>query len=467
MGTAKKEIAIYVTDKGILKFLEGFFKKRKIYRATYFKDDSAFLMHLEEASPAAIITGASLLKSVADKTTKFPNIAIITGDIKKGIDNAIMHHVNRYVYKPYLEKDLEYKLEHVIIEKELLAQLKDELKELEVISELTQLITSSLDPKEILYRIVKQISDTINVTRCSIVRVDWMRRHAFVVATFEDPNLTGIKLNLRKYPEIMEALISRKPVVIKDILTDPLMRAVKDVLQPMGIRSILVIPIVFREKVIGTLFLRTSVKGRSFSENEVRLLNAIASASANALYNAFMFEQVEDEKTRLEKLAITDYLTGIYNIRYFYHRIIEEFSRSQRYDFPISCLMLDIDYFKKINDIYGHKTGDLVLREFAQLLKKHSRKSDVVARYGGEEFIMLLPQTSVEGALLEAERIRTAIDGHVFKSLKDKRKLSISIGIASSPNKKIKSHDDLIACSDDALFNAKKGGRNRVEIYGK
>lgn len=467
MRTARKEIAVLVKDKKIIKFLEGFFQKRRVYKATYFQNQTVFLTLLEEAPPSAIITETSQLESIADKTTKFPHIAIITGDIREGIDTAILHNVNSYIYKPYLDKDLDYKLEHVITGNELLVQLKNEIKELEVVTELTQLITSSLDPKEILYKIVKQISDTINVTRCSIVRVDWLRRSAFVVATFEDPNLTGIKLNLRKYPEIMEALTSKKPVVIKDILTDPLMQAVRDILQPMGIRSILVIPIVFREKVIGTLFLRTSVKGRTFSENEVRLLNAIASASANALYNAFMFEQVEDEKTRLEKLAITDYLTGIYNIRYFYHRIIEEFSRSQRYDFPISCLMLDIDHFKKINDIYGHKTGDLVLREFAQLIKKHSRKSDVVARYGGEEFIMLLPQTSLEGALLEAERIRTSIDGHVFKSFKETRKLTISIGIASYPNKKIKSHDDLISCSDDALFNAKKSGRNKVEIYGK
>jgi len=227
-----------------------------------------------------------------------------------------------------------------------------------------------------------------------------------------------------------------------------------------------VIPIFFRDKVIGTLFLRTSRAEHAFTENEIRLLNTIAGASANALNNAFLFEQIEDEKSRLEKLSLTDFLTGIYNIRYFYHRIIEEYSRSQRYTLPISCLMLDIDHFKKVNDRHGHRAGDMVLKEFAQLLKKHSRKSDVLARYGGEEFILLLPQTAVDGALSEAERIRGIVENHKFKSLKSREGLTVSIGLSVSPHDRIRTHDDLISCADQALFDAKNLGRNRVAAFG-
>ncbi len=465
MGTKHGEIVILVKNVTILKFLEKFFRGRKVYKASYFKTPSLFIKHINENSPVAVIIEASLLQSVSDKITRFPVIAIISGNIKKGIGYAVTHNVNRYIYRPYLDSDLEYKLENVILEKNGLEKIRNEIKELEAITELTQLITNTLDPREILYRIVKKIAEIMPVTRCSIIRVDWLRKHAFVVASYEDPNITGIKLSLRKYPEIMEALTSRKPIVVRDVATDPLMKKVRDIITPLGIRSILVLPIMFREKVIGTLFLRTSRKIHAFSENEVRLLNSIANASANALYNAFLFEQVEDEKTRLEKLAVTDYLTGIYNIRYFYHRIIEEFSRSQRYAFPISCLMLDIDYFKKINDIYGHKTGDMVLKEFAHLLKRESRKSDVLARYGGEEFIILLPQTTAEGALQEAERLRQGVKDHKFKSMKNKTGLTVSIGIATFPNVRITTHDDLISCSDDALFNAKESGRDKVVVH--
>ena len=109
----------------------------------------------------------------------------------------------------------------------------------------------------------------------------------------------------------------------------------------------MVIPVIFRNEVIGTLFLRTSRAGHTFTEREIRLCNAIANAATNALYNAFIYEKLETEKTKLEKFAITDYLTDVYNIRYFYHRLEGEFSRAQRYKAPLSCIMFDIDYFKR------------------------------------------------------------------------------------------------------------------------
>ncbi|MEK7332426.1 MAG: GGDEF domain-containing protein, partial [Nitrospirota bacterium] len=107
-----------------------------------------------------------------------------------------------------------------------------------------------------------------------------------------------------------------------------------------------------------------------------------------------------------------------------------------------------------VNDTYGHRVGDMVLREFAQFVKKHTRKSDVFARYGGEEFIMLLTQTSDKGAIAEAERLRYVIKEHRFKSLKNKKGITASIGVVSYPHKKIKTQDDLITFADNALFTA-------------
>jgi diguanylate cyclase (GGDEF)-like protein len=467
MAVQKYDIAILSRRKTVIKFLKNFLKGKRIYKPHFFSIPDLFITYLSDNPPQALLIEDSFLPVVSERILKFPTIVIIAGDIKIGIENAINYNVNRYIYKPYMDKDLEYKLESIILEKDSIEKMKNEIKELEVITGLTQVISSTLDPQEILFRIVRQIAEVMPVTRCSIIRVDWLRRYAFVVASFEDPTITGIKLSLKKYPEILAALTAKKPVVIEDVRTDPIMKKVQKIIEPLDIRSILVIPILFKEKVIGTLFLRTARSGRTFSENEIRLLNAIGSASSNALHNAFLFEQIEDEKTRLEKLAITDYLTGIYNIRYFYHRIIEEFSRCERYAFPISCLMLDIDHFKVINDVYGHKTGDKVLKEFSQLLKKCTRRSDVLARYGGEEFIVLLPQTSDEGAFLEAERLRKAVKGHKFKSIKAQRKLTSSFGVATYPNKDIKSHDELISAADDALFKAKNSGRDRVEVCGR
>jgi two-component system, cell cycle response regulator len=463
MGT--KKIAVIAKKKNAAEFLASFFKDKKIYKAVYFQDTGPFFKYIDKNTLTAIIAEDSFLPLIADKTTRFPVISIIGNKIEKGLETAIAYHADSYVSVPYVEQDLAYKLEKAILDRSEFDSMKREIWELGTGLELAQLISKTLDPKDLLFRIVKKIAQVIPVSRCSIVRVDWLHKYAFVVASHDDPNMSGIRLNLKKYPEILAALLSREPVVISDISTDPLMQKVREIILPLGIKSILVIPIIFEEKVIGTLFLRTSRIERTFNEAEIRLVNSIASLSANALYNAFLFEQVEDEKTRLEKLAITDYLTGIYNIRYFYHRIIEEFNRSARYVLPLSCLMIDIDHFKKINDVYGHKKGDLVLKEFARLLQKFSRKTDVLARYGGEEFIVLLPQTGLKGAHAEAERVRIAIKRYKFKSFKNKSGITVSIGVSSYPHPKIQTHDELISFADDALFEAKNSGRDKIVVH--
>lgn len=170
----------------------------------------------------------------------------------------------------------------------------------------------------------------------------------------------------------------------------------------------------------------------------------------------------ESEKAHLQRLVITDYLTGIYNIRYFYSRLAEEFYRSERYGLPLSCLMLDIDHFKSINDNYGHKAGDIILRQLAQLMKKHIRKSDVLARYGGEEFIIFFPQTNEKAALLKAESLRAEVEKRRFAGLKRGARLTVSIGVASYGKGSIKSIDNLITSADNALYKAKAMGRNQV-----
>jgi diguanylate cyclase (GGDEF)-like protein len=461
----KKTILLFTKNKSVLAFLESFFKRSKKYRHLCCDSAGALLDGLSTNSPAAIITENSLLPLVSGRTSETPVITVIEGSREKGIEASIAYKADLYIHRPFLDMDLDHKLKMIIGLKEASIALKQEVHHLQTINDLTQLITSTLDPKELLFRIVKKIAEIMPVTRCSIIRIDRLHKYAYVVASFETPNFRTIKLSLKKYPEIEKALLNKKPVMIRDIASDPLMKSVLDTIAPLGIRSILVMPIIFKDKVIGTLFLRTSRIQHEFSASEIGLLKAICSASANTLCNAFLFAQIEDEKTRIEKLSITDYLTGIYNLRYFYHRIIEEFSRSERYTLPISCLMIDIDFFKKINDSYGHKTGDAVLKEFAQLLKRHVRKSDVLARYGGEEFIIMHPQTLIDGAITEAERIRNAIKCHKFKSLKNRTGITVSIGISAFPDAKIKTHDELISAADDALYEAKKSGRDRVIVF--
>ncbi len=462
----RHEIAILTDNRNPVAFLEKFFRDRNSYRPVYFNSPDMFKKHLSGNHPAAVIVSAASIKSVAEVVRRHPSIALISGGTEKSIKEAMDNHVKCYIYKPYLDLDLAHKLEAVIREKNMVKQMESRSRDLEAIIELTQLISDTLDSKELFFRIVRKIAEIIPVTRCSIIKIDWRSKTAFVVASFEDPMFRGVKISLKKYPEILEALTLKKHVFVRDVSTDPIMKKVRDIISPLHIRSILVVPIFYRSEVIGTIFLRTSRAQKTFTKSEISLMSKLAHASANALNNAFLFEQVEDEKSRLEKLSITDYLTGIYNLRYFYHRIVEEFSRAQRYSSSLGCLMLDIDNFKEINDFYGHKTGDMVLKEFAGRIKKHSRRSDLLARYGGDEFILLLPEVTPEGAVAEAERIMECIKRDRLKSLKRKKDITISVGVACYPNTLIKTHDDLISSADKALLQAKNSGKNRVVIYG-
>ena len=465
MSIMKNEVLIYDKNKETLEFLRRFFRRRDDYSATFIKDKKTLLKTLKK-DPNVIVSSPDVFEKINPEDVKCSVIAMVSGNITSGIRSVMKSDIEHYLVRPFYKEDFEYKLKTAISKKGLLESICGEKKDLETVLELIHLISSTLDPKEVLYFVVSKIAEIINVTRCSIVSIPFEeKKHAYVISTFENPKIINLKIDLKKYPEIRKSLRTKKTVVIRDALKDPLLKEVRDIITPLGIRSIVVIPIIFRDEVIGTLLLRTSRSNHTFTEREIRLCTAIANASANSLYNAFLHEKTENEKSQLEKLAITDYLTGLYNIRYFYHRIDEEISRAQRYKLHLSCLMIDIDHFKKINDNYGHRAGDIVLTEFAHLLKKHTRKSDVLARYGGEEFIVLLPQTSPEAAVSKAETIRNFIEKHRFRGIKGKNGLTVSIGISSFPARTIKNKEDIITAVDNALYKAKAEGRNRVVLY--
>jgi two-component system cell cycle response regulator len=171
--------------------------------------------------------------------------------------------------------------------------------------------------------------------------------------------------------------------------------------------------------------------------------------------------QLEEVLLKVETLAITDPLTELFNRRHFSAAIEKEFNRTVRFQSPTSCLMIDIDYFKKINTEYGHATGDMVLKELAKLIKSCARETDTVARLGGDEFIVLLPETKKEEALQTAKRILEAISHHQFSNIS--RQITVSIGTASVPEASIDTAEKLIRASDFALYEAKAKGRNRIE----
>jgi diguanylate cyclase (GGDEF)-like protein len=198
-------------------------------------------------------------------------------------------------------------------------------------------------------------------------------------------------------------------------------------------------------------------EGPSFNETERELFAYLVGQAAVSIENANLHETVQHQ-------AVTDELTGLFNVRHFQESLDNEIERSRRFQSSVGLAMLDIDDFKRVNDTYGHQQGDLVLLEVARCLRALSRDIDEPARYGGEELAVILPQTDLNGAELLAERMRVAIEALNIKRLDGQGTLGVtaSFGVAALPQS-AGDKESLIAAADAALYRAKRSGKNRVE----
>ena len=183
-------------------------------------------------------------------------------------------------------------------------------------------------------------------------------------------------------------------------------------------------------------------------------------------------QQLENQSRALKivneefkRLAMTDPLTGLYNRRHFSDLMENEISLSRRHGDVNSFLLLDIDYFKKVNDTYGHLEGDMVLESFADILKSHSRETDILCRMGGEEFVVFCRRASKADSLIIAEKIRNAVGKRLFKFAGEEFHISVSIGIATFPHKEVSSISDLVKQADVALYYCKQNGRDQVAHF--
>lgn len=173
-------------------------------------------------------------------------------------------------------------------------------------------------------------------------------------------------------------------------------------------------------------------------------------------------DQLRLSNAELERLTRTDPLTGVANRRYFLETLNNEYHRSLRYHRPLSFVMLDIDFFKKVNDTYGHQAGDRALVKVAKVLKRELRMQDFVARYGGEEFAILLPETKDIDAAVAATRCRKNIEVTPIVQNEIRFSVTVSMGLASLPNERVNDVESLIRLADEALYEAKRTGRNRM-----
>jgi two-component system, cell cycle response regulator len=225
---------------------------------------------------------------------------------------------------------------------------------------------------------------------------------------------------------------------------------------PPAMPSLLVLPLLVQKRALGTLVLGSKRKG-TFTDSVRPTLEVLASHIAVSLANARMMK-------RLEELATTDGLTGLFNKRMLEDTAVQKLRSANRFKKPLSVLVCDLDHFKRINDTYGHDVGDVVIRGFSDVLKRTKRDTDVVGRFGGEEFVLVCEETDGRGATLLAERIKSELESTSFHAESGPFNVTCSIGTATCPAAGVE-WEALFRSADEALYVSKRSGRNRVTVW--
>jgi diguanylate cyclase (GGDEF)-like protein len=340
-------------------------------------------------------------------------------------------------------------------------------------------MTSTLDLDELLEVVCRQAALALDAAASYIYEYDagadamvWLAHYqADPTHQFEEP--LGTVYPLKHVPQDRAVVHTRRPVEVRtdDPHLDPRLRAQ---MEEWGEQSSLMVPLVVGEHVVGALEVSETAYPRHYSGQETALCVALGEQAAVALHNAQLYRRLREQKETIELQATVDGLTGLVNHRCFWDCLRNEVTRAQRYDQPLSLLMMDLDDFKRVNDRFGHLVGDRLLRGVGHVLRTQVRQGvDCAARYGGEEFAVILPSTrselpggDLDGAVTTAERIRTAL-AQLRPPVDDPawRNVTVSIGVATLPAH-ASNAEELVTRADQALYWAKARGKDSVAVYG-
>ncbi|OIR17800.1 putative diguanylate cyclase YdaM [mine drainage metagenome] len=325
-----------------------------------------------------------------------------------------------------------------------------------------EMVAKGAELADILNAIVRQAQSEDKTTLCSILLIDEEGKHLLSGAapdlqTFYTEAINGLEIGMGVGSCGTAAFLGQR-VIVEDIQTHEYWKPYTQLAQKAGLRACWSEPIrSSRGKILGT-FAIYHTQPKSPELEDIERIGAAANLASIAIENRYAYEE-------LERRAYSDYLTGLANRRFFLEQAESELSRALRYDGELSILMLDIDNFKLVNDTHGHKIGDLVLKKLSDICRNTLRDVDIIGRIGGEEFAVLLPETGSTQAEEVAERLRAAIDS-TRVSLDSGLPLhfTISLGVTTLFDKDI-NIDTLLNQADQALYQAKNSGRNRVCSY--
>ncbi len=345
-----------------------------------------------------------------------------------------------------------------------------------IISNLSNAIISILDIQDLLKLLGDQLIRAFDVSRISVIALEERFNKYRVMYSYGMASNFDSSFNIPTEDRFIPAIKERSEIVIKEE-AEQMMEAGRGesvnlelIVEKMKLmNSEICIPMISQDKLVGIINMDNKGNRKTYSDEDIELLHILGNQAAIAIKNAQLYEE-----------AITDYLTGVYNHKYFILRLDEEIERVKRYHHFLSLLMIDLDKFKEINDRYGHQIGDDILKKAAGILRHKTRRVDIVARYGGEEFSIILPETEIKDSQTVAERLRKHLDETTLVAERLRRNveeerfitkdgedihLTISIGIAYFDGKdKEFVSQELVKQADTALYQAKKDGRNKVVV---
>lgn len=326
-----------------------------------------------------------------------------------------------------------------------------ETEVLKTLLEVGRLISSNYPMPKVIKRISTLLRQLLATDDCSIMILD---DKSGELAFAESSGLTRWEMTNIRFAlgEGIAGWVAKhkKPVLIPDVRKDPRFKLIKE--QKRTMISMISAPLMVKRRVIGVVSLTARDEAHTFTQHELELVVLLSAHISLAL-----------ENNRLYEISVMDGLTNVYNRRYLEQRLSEEVAYSKRYSKPLTICLTDIDFFKRLNDSYGHQTGDFVLKKVSALLSQALREYDVVARYGGEEFAVILPSTPKTKGASIAERLRTLVENAEFNYREKLIRTSISVGVACFPEDG-DSAESLIAAADKALYAAKARGRNQVYL---
>lgn len=350
-----------------------------------------------------------------------------------------------------------------ILYRRLLNKLEEQVHRAELLSELIRLFSSSLQIDELLDRVVTKSTDVLGDTSFVVLCRDAGQvkleaafskdRDRLVKMLVSTVNMGTDALNSDLLSEV---LIRRQPVVISNVQQANVAGHIRTIVEKHSIVSLMAVPIQTKDNVLGAL-ISLSTESRTFTNDDVSTALTLADFTAIALENAGLFAE-------LQRSAITDPLTGVYNTRFFDEVLERETARADRYNTALSLLMIDIDMFKQVNDTFGHVVGNKVLTQIADTLRATVRNTDFVFRCGGDEFGVVLPGTNLEGAMHVAEKILQKVEsGNILTALGYSGPVTVSIGLSEYHRG---SHfETLVAEADQALYASKRSSKNCAKAF--